>query len=67
MKLKELIRILESKGFQLTKQGSHMTYSNGAVKVHVPRHKELNGKTVHFILRMADGQDTKNSEFRKAA
>jgi predicted RNA binding protein YcfA (HicA-like mRNA interferase family) len=53
MKFKDLIRELEDHGFYLARQSGHIIYSNGVISVAVPRHKFVNGKTVHFILKNA--------------
>ena len=54
MKLKDLIRILESNKFYLVRQSGHMIFSNGIKSVAIPRSRELNGKTVYFILKNAE-------------
>lgn len=65
MKLKELQWELKTLGFWVSKEGNHTTWTDGEVKVHVPKHKDINGKTAHFILKMARREDTKNFNVRE--
>lgn len=51
MKLKDLIKILESNGFYLKRSGKHLAYSNGTVTVFVPHHKEVKSWTVNKIRK----------------
>lgn len=52
MKQKDLIKKLESIGFQFERHGSnHDIYARGKDKETIPRHKEINEKLAKAILR----------------
>ncbi|MEO5961175.1 MAG: type II toxin-antitoxin system HicA family toxin [Opitutaceae bacterium] len=43
---KDAVRVLEKRGFRIVRQGKHITLSNGAVMVQVPRHTAINPYTM---------------------
>lgn len=47
------MRVLEKRGFRVVRQGKHITLSNGAVMVQVPRHTVINAHTMGYIAQMA--------------
>ncbi len=47
------MRVLEKRGFRVVRQGKHITLSNGAVMVQVPRHTVINAYTMGYIAQMA--------------
>ena len=52
MKQKDLIKKLESIGFQFERHGSnHDVYKKGKEIEQIPRHKEINEKLARAILR----------------
>lgn len=53
MKQKELIRMIEKIGFNLLRSNGHMIYGRGEVRIAIPHHKVINGRTAHFILKTA--------------
>lgn len=53
MKIRDMIKLVQSHGFYLIRQSGHMIYSNGSINIAIPRHNHLNGRTVHFILKKA--------------
>jgi predicted RNA binding protein YcfA (HicA-like mRNA interferase family) len=50
---KDAVRVLEKRGFRVMRQGKHITMSNGAVMVQVPRHTTINAYTMGYIALMA--------------
>jgi predicted RNA binding protein YcfA (HicA-like mRNA interferase family) len=50
---KDAVRVLEKRGFRVVRQGKHVTMSNGAVMVQVPRHTTINAYTMGYIAQMA--------------
>ena len=50
---KDAVRVLEKRGFRVVRQGKHITMSNGAVMVQVPRHATINAYTMGYIARVA--------------
>ncbi len=50
---KDAVRVLEKRGFRVVRQGKHITLSNGAVMVQVPRHSTINAYTMGYIARVA--------------
>jgi len=50
---KDAVRVLEKRGFRVVRQGKHLTMSNGAVMVQVPRHTTINAYTMGYIAQMA--------------
>lgn len=50
---KDAVRVLEKKGFRVIRQGAHITLSNGAVIVQVPRHTVINAFTMGYIAKVA--------------
>ena len=54
MKRRDLVRILESNGYRLVREGDHSIYkAPGMPIVQVPKHKELNENTARKILKDA--------------
>lgn len=51
MKRVQLERMLQDAGWWVKKYGKHIVYTNGKDCVHLSHTKEINGKTVHFILK----------------
>ena len=47
------VRALEKAGFQVTKQGKHITMSNGVVRVHIPRSNPIKAVTMGAIATKA--------------
>lgn len=45
--------MLEKRGFRVVRQGKHITLSNGAVMVQVPRHTVINAYTMGYIAKVA--------------
>lgn len=50
---KDAVRVLEKRGFRVVRQGKHLTLSNGAIMVQVPRHTTINAFTMGYIARVA--------------
>jgi predicted RNA binding protein YcfA (HicA-like mRNA interferase family) len=50
---RDAVRVLEKRGFRVVRQGKHITLSNGAVMVQVPRHTTINAFTMGHIARVA--------------
>lgn len=50
---KDAVRVLEKRGFRIIRQGKHITLSNGAVMVQIPRHSVINAYTMGYIAKMA--------------
>ena len=50
---KDAVRVLEKCGFRIIRQGKHITLSNGAVMVQVPRHTVINAYTMGYIVKVA--------------
>ena len=50
---KDAVRVLEKRGFSIVRQGKHLTLSNGATMVQVPRHTTINAFTMGHIARIA--------------
>ena len=50
---KDAVRVLEKRGFRIVRQGKHITLSNGAVMVQVPRHTTINAYTMGYIAKVA--------------
>ncbi len=56
MKQRDLIKELKRLGFDFYHHGKkHDIYSNGKIKVQVPRHREINEITAQEILKDARG------------
>lgn len=53
MKTKELIRLLEKRGFQIIAANKHYKLFNGTITIVIPRHKETNRFTARDILKNA--------------
>ena len=53
MKLRDLIRELESLGFRLVRSGKHLVYGKGSVTVAVPHNNQVNRYTAKAILKAA--------------
>lgn len=54
MKRQILIKNLENAGYYLLRHGGeHDIYTNGTIKVQVPRHRELNEITAKQIIKKA--------------
>jgi predicted RNA binding protein YcfA (HicA-like mRNA interferase family) len=53
MKANELIRMIEEVGFVLLRNSGHIIYGRGPVRLAIPHHRMLNGRTVHFIMKKA--------------
>lgn len=52
MKQRDLIKKLESVGFEFERHGSrHDVYKRGSDEEQIPRHKEVNEKLANAILR----------------
>jgi hypothetical protein len=47
------VRVLEKRGFRVVRQGKHITLSNGAIMVQVPRHTVINAYTTGYIAKVA--------------
>lgn len=45
--------MLKKRGFRVVRQGKHITMSNGAVMVQVPRHTVINAFTMGYIAKVA--------------
>ncbi len=58
----DAVRALEKAGFRITRQGKHITMSNGRLKFSVPRHNPIDAFTMGGILRRAG---LTPEEFRK--
>ena len=50
---RDAVRVLEKCGFRVVRQGKHITLSNGAIMVQVPRHTVINAYTMGYIARIA--------------
>ncbi len=50
---KDAVRVLEKRGFRVIRQGKHITMSNGAVMLQVPRHTVINAFTMGYIAKVA--------------
>jgi predicted RNA binding protein YcfA (HicA-like mRNA interferase family) len=50
---KDAVRVLEKRGFRVVRQGKHISLSNGAVLVQVPRHTTINAYTMGYIAKVA--------------
>ena len=50
---KDAVRVLEKRGFRVLRQRKHITLSNGAVMVQVPRHTVINAFAMGYIARVA--------------
>ncbi len=56
MKQRDLIKRLKKLGFDFHHHGgSHDIYSNGKIKVQVPRHREIAEKLANKIIKQAGG------------
>ena len=47
------VRALEKAGFQVVKQGKHITMSNGVMRVHIPRNNPIKAVTMGAIVAKA--------------
>lgn len=47
------MRVLEKRGFRVVRQGKHITLSDRATMVQVPRHSTINAYTMGHIARVA--------------
>jgi hypothetical protein len=52
VKRRDLESILHKLNYRIVSQNGHVKWSNGVKSVFVPHHKELNGLTVHKILKL---------------
>ena len=50
---KDAVRVLKQRGFRIIRQGKHITLSNGAVMVQIPRHTVINAYTMGYIAKVA--------------
>lgn len=50
---RDAVRVLEKRGFRIVRQGKHITLSDGAVFVQVPRHNPINAFTMGYIAQVA--------------
>lgn len=50
---KDAVWVLEKRGFRIIRQGKHITRSNGAVLVQIPRHTVINAYTMGYIAKVA--------------
>jgi predicted RNA binding protein YcfA (HicA-like mRNA interferase family) len=50
---RDAVRVLEKRGFRIVRQGKHITLSNNAAMVQVPRHTVINAFTMGHIARVA--------------
>lgn len=50
---RDAVRVLEKRGFRIVRQGKHLTLSNGAVMLLVPRHTVINAYTMGYIAKVA--------------
>ena len=48
-----LERSLEKRGFRVVRQGKHITLSDGATMVQLPRHTVINAYTMGYIAKVA--------------
>ena len=44
------VRAFQKAGFRVTKQGKHITMSNGVVQVHIPRNNPIKAVTMGAIV-----------------
>lgn len=52
MKRKDLIRLLESNGWKVAREGgNHTVYVNGKDVVPIPRHNEINERLAKAIIK----------------
>ena len=52
MKKRDLIKILESKGYRFERHGSnHDLYDNGVNSISIPRHNEINERLAKSIIK----------------
>ena len=51
MKQRDLIQILESKGYYLIRKSAHLVFSNQSLSVVVPHHKMVNKFTARKVLK----------------
>lgn len=47
------MRVLENCGFRIVRQGKHLTMSNCAIMLQIPRHNPINAYTMGYIARVA--------------
>jgi predicted RNA binding protein YcfA (HicA-like mRNA interferase family) len=47
------VRALERAGFRITRQGKHITMSNGALRVQIPRNNPIKAVTMGAIVTRA--------------
>jgi len=54
MKRRDLIRLLREAGFSLVRRGgNHDIFGRDALRIPVPRHREVNELTARAVLRQA--------------
>lgn len=53
MRLRDLLKALESLGFVLVRQGKHQVWSNGIISLAIPHTSEVNRFTAKKILKQA--------------
>ncbi len=49
----DAVRALEKAGFRITRQGKHITMSDGRLKVAIPRNNPIDAFTMGGIIRRA--------------
>ncbi|MEK7686319.1 MAG: type II toxin-antitoxin system HicA family toxin [Verrucomicrobiota bacterium] len=49
----QAVRALEKAGFQIIRQGKHITMSDGVHTVQIPRHNPVNAFTMGYIAQKA--------------
>jgi predicted RNA binding protein YcfA (HicA-like mRNA interferase family) len=57
-----VVKVLEKKGFWVSKSGKHLGMTDGKRKIVLPRHRRLNPYTLKAIIRDAGLTD---QEFKK--
>ena len=56
MKVKDLKAVLKSLGFHFLREGgNHEVWTNGTVRIAVPRHREVKENTARAIIKQAGG------------
>lgn len=50
---RDAVRVFEKVGFRIIRQGKHITMSNGAVTLTIPRHNPINAFTLGHIAKQA--------------
>jgi predicted RNA binding protein YcfA (HicA-like mRNA interferase family) len=49
----QAVRALEKAGFEIIRQGKHITMSDGIHTVQIPRHNPVNSFTMGYIVKQA--------------